>query len=90
MAEFDKTPFDQPFFKFMDAVRLKQEYETPMIKNMISGFRSFTKDAQADAQFASALDTLKNKMIAKQQKLDAAGRTLLVPVKHTIKVEAVK
>ncbi len=90
MAEFDKTPFDQPFFTFMNAVRLKQEYETPMIKNMISGFRSFATDAKSDPEFSSALDTLKNKMIAKQQKLDAAERTLLVPVKHSIKVEAVK
>ena len=38
----------------------------------------------------SSNDTLKRKMMAKQQKLDAAARELLAPVKHTIKVEALK
>ncbi len=43
----------------MNAVRLKQEYETPMIKNMISGFRGFATDAKNDPEFGAALDTLK-------------------------------
>ena len=90
MAEFEKTPFDQAFFTFMNAVRLKQEYETPMIKNMVSGFRSFTNDAKSDPEFASALETLKKKLVEKQEKLDTAERQFLVPVKHTIKVEAAK
>ena len=35
----------------------------------------------------AALNTLKQKMISKQEKLDAEARAKLVPVKHTIKVE---
>jgi lysophospholipase L1-like esterase len=89
MASFEKTPFDQAFFTLMNAVRLKQEYETPMIKNMVSGFRSFTNDARSDPEFAAALETLKKKLISKQEKLDAAERQFLVPVKHTINVQAV-
>ena len=53
-------------------------------------FRNFANDVKDDAEFAGALETLKKKMLAKQEKLDAAARALLVPVKHTIKVEALK
>jgi hypothetical protein len=43
-----------------------------------------------DPAFAAALEVLKKKMTSKQQMLDAEARKLLVPVKHTINVEAVQ
>jgi lysophospholipase L1-like esterase len=89
-AEFAKTPFDAAFFTFMNAVRLKQEFETPMIKNLITNFRSFAADAKEDAEFAAALGVLKKKALSKQQALEASARKLLTPVKHTITVTAVK
>ncbi len=87
-AEFTKTPFDGAFKTFMDAIGAKQNYETTMIKGVITNFRSLTNDAKEDAEFAAALNTLKTKMLAKQESLDAAARKLLVPVKHSLKVEA--
>ncbi len=89
-AEFTKTPFDAEFAQFVGAVGSKQAYETPMIKGLITNFRSFASDASQDPEFAGALETLKKKMLAKQQQLDAAVRTKLVPVKHQIKVEALQ
>ncbi len=89
-AEFSKTPFDTAFFTFMNGVRQKQEYETPMIKGMITNFRNFTNDAKSDPEFAAAINVLKKKMLDKQQSLEAAARKLLVPVKHSIKVTSVK
>jgi lysophospholipase L1-like esterase len=89
-AEFTVTPFDAAFGAFINAVRLKQEFETPMIKGMITNFRNFAKDSQEDPEFGAALALLKKKMLAKQERLDAAQRALLVPVKHSIKVEAVQ
>jgi lysophospholipase L1-like esterase len=86
-AEFARTPFDGAFAALINAVRLKQEYETPMIKNMISNFRGFAKEIKTDPEFASALENVKNRMMAKHEKLDAEARKLLVPVKHTIRVE---
>lgn len=74
----------------MNAVRKKQEFETPMIKGMITNFRNFAGEAKADPEFAAALDVLKKKMLVKQEQFDADARKLLVPVKHTIKVEAAK
>lgn len=89
-AEFTKSPLDAPFIQLVIAVNVKQAYETPMIKGMVTNFRNFANDAKADPEFATALTTLKQKMMAKQQKLDADARAKVVPVKHTIKVEPVK
>lgn len=89
-AEFSKTPFDEAFAKLTGAIGAKQAYETAMIKGMVTNFRQFAGDVKEDPEFATALETLKRKMMAKQQKLDAAARELLVPVQHTIKVEEVK
>ncbi|MCP5559189.1 MAG: hypothetical protein H7A55_15695 [Verrucomicrobiaceae bacterium] len=85
---FDKTPFEQAFIQLVIAVNNKQAYETPMIKGMITNFRNFAADAQNDPEFAAALETLKAKMMANQEKLDAEVHAKLVPVKHVIKVEA--
>lgn len=89
-AEFDRSPLDAPFIQLVIAVNNKQAYETPMIKGMITNFRNFANDAKSDPEFAAALTTLKQKMMAKQEKLDAEAHSKIVPVKHTIKVEAVK
>ncbi|GEP42356.1 SGNH/GDSL hydrolase family protein [Brevifollis gellanilyticus] len=89
-AEFTKSPFDAPFIKLATAVSAKQAYETPMIKAMITNFRNFANDAKDDPEFATALNTLKQKMMAKQEKLDVDAHAKLVPVKHTIKVESLK
>ena len=87
-AEFSKTPFDAAFAKFSGAVAAKQSYETPMIKTFITNFRTFAADAKEDPEFGGALEVLKKKLLSKQEKLDATARTALVPVKHTIRVEA--
>ncbi len=89
-AEFAKSPLDAPFIQLVIAVNAKQAYETPMIKGMITNFRNFTNDVKADPEFAAALNTLKQKMMTKQEKLDAEAHAKVVPVKHTIKVEPLK
>ena len=89
-AEFLDNPFHDSFAAVINAVAAKQNYETPMIKSMITNFRNFAEDVKSDDEFASALTVLKKKLLSKQEALDAAERKLLVPVKHTIKVEAVK
>jgi len=61
-----------------------------MIKNMVSGFRGFATDAKNDPEFGAALETLKKKLLGKQENLDAIAHELLVPVKHTLKVEAAR
>lgn len=89
-AEFDKSPLDAPFIALVVAVNNKQAYETPMIKGMVTNFRNFAADAKADPEFAAAMNTLKQKMMAKQEKLDAEAHAKLGPVKHVIKVETAR
>ena len=86
-AVFSKTPFDAAFSAFMNAVAAKQSYETQMIKGMVTTFRNFAGEAREDAELSAAVETLKKKLLAKQERLDATARKLLVPVKHSIKVE---
>ena len=89
-AEFNQTPFDGAYSKFSGAVGTKQSHETMMIKNLITNFRAFAAEVKQDAEFGAALEVLKKKMASKQQQLDTDARKFLVPVKHTIKVEAVQ
>ncbi len=88
-AEFEKTPFDGAFAGLVAAVGQKQEFETRSIKNLVTHFRQFNKDAASDPEFAAALDTLKKKVSEKQAKLDVVARETLQGVKHTILIEAV-
>lgn len=86
-AEFRKTPFDAGFHQLMEAVAGKQNFETLLIKNLVTSFRTFEEDAKTDAGFAGALETVKAKVREKHARQDAAVRRILKPVKHLIKVE---
>ena len=39
-AEFAKTPFDESFQKLQNAVQNKQNFETTLIKQIVTNFRS--------------------------------------------------
>jgi lysophospholipase L1-like esterase len=87
-AAFPATPFDASFRTVMEAVATKQAYETVSIKNLVTHFRLFAEDAKTDAEFAAALATIRKKVSSKHAELDAAVRTHLKPVKHSVKIEA--
>lgn len=86
-AEFSKTPFDAAFGDLLNAIGSKQSFETTMIKNLITHFRSLGKEAEGDAEFSQALDVLKKKTMAKQAKYDANVRKRLQPVTHTLQID---
>jgi lysophospholipase L1-like esterase len=86
-AAFDKTPFDASFQKFAAAVAAKQSFETYMIKQVVTSFRSMPAEVRADPELQAALKTVAARLLAHQQKLDAAAKALLVPVKHKLTVE---
>ena len=85
-AEFDKTPFDGAFAELQNAVAQKQNFETLMIKNIITQFRNYPADVRSDPEIQAALKTIVARLHARQAALDAAAREKLVPVKHTIEV----
>jgi lysophospholipase L1-like esterase len=87
-AEFPATPFDAPFAKLVDAVGRKQNFETAMIKGLVTNFRQFANEAKADAELAKAFSTVHAKLQSRQQVLDSDARSQLVPVKHTLTVTA--
>ena len=88
-AEFDQTPFDKPFADLVNAVGQKQNFETYMIKNVITQFRNYPPELKADAELQSALKTVSERLHARQAELDAAARATLLPVKHAISVTPV-
>jgi lysophospholipase L1-like esterase len=83
---FDATPFDAPFGELVNAVGQKQNFETMMIKGIITQFRNYPPQLREDAEVQAALSTISKKLHAEQAALDAAARKKLVPVKHTIRV----
>lgn len=87
-AEFPATPFDAQFAKLVDAVGRKQNFETAMIKGLVTNFRQFANEAKADAELAKAFSTVHAKLQSRQQVLDSDARNQLVPVKHTLTVTA--
>jgi lysophospholipase L1-like esterase len=87
-AEFDRTPFDADFRRLVQAVGTKQNFETMMIKNMVTHFRPFANEARDDAELAAAFKKTGERLSARQQELDAEMRKTLTPVKHTISVVA--
>lgn len=85
-AEFPRTPFDEPFARFQAAVAEKQNYETFMIKQIVTDFRHIPGlDADADAK--AAAEVLTGTLMKRWKQLDEAARERIVPVKHTIRIE---
>lgn len=85
-AEFSKTPFDGAFQKLSNAVQVKQNFETTLIKQIVTTYRSYPAELRNDPEVAAALKTVGTRGHALQAKLDADARQHLVPVKHTLVV----
>ncbi|HEU0009306.1 MAG TPA: SGNH/GDSL hydrolase family protein [Verrucomicrobiae bacterium] len=85
-AQFDTTPFDGQFKKVVNAIAAKQNFETLMIKNLVTTFRQFSAESKKDPELANAFTNLGKRLMAPQAELDAAVRKAIVPVKHTITV----
>ncbi|MFM8357339.1 MAG: GDSL-type esterase/lipase family protein, partial [Verrucomicrobiota bacterium] len=77
-AEFGRTPFDEAFKRLDEAVGRKQGYETKQIKNLFHG-----EEGRADMEATVALTEKARAPLA------AAIREALVPVTHTVRIEAV-
>jgi lysophospholipase L1-like esterase len=85
-AEFLTNPFSEPFKKVEDAIRNQQNYETPLIKEILHRWPELLKlvpDQKA------AFDQIANAAIEKAKTLNDASVAAVTPVKHTIKIERV-
>lgn len=87
-AEFLDNPFCPEFQRVEALVRQKQEFETMMIKSFITNFPSLTRNLGEDAEAKAALETLRTRLWATEDKHHATVLAAVKPVKHTILVEA--
>ena len=86
-AEFLDNPFSAAFQSVHQKVQAQQSFETPFIKQWVNGLPHFKSDMPEDAD---CFEKIIADMGKKDQKFIAASSDAVVPVKHTIKVEAVK
>ena len=86
-AEFLDNPFVEPFTKVQQAVQRQQNFETPMIKTWVHGLPQFKAEMPEDSD---CFDKIIADMGKKDQKLIGESIAAVIPVKHTIKIEAVK
>ncbi|MBN1422704.1 MAG: DUF1080 domain-containing protein [Planctomycetes bacterium] len=85
-AEFLENPFCEAFRKVDEAVGRKQAYETPMIKDAITRFRTIRSLLGDDAEAEKGFAILRERLIAKQRALAAEVRGAAAPVRHRIRV----
>ncbi len=89
-AAFPDNPFSAPFAKIEGMIAAKQNFETDMIKNNITRFGSLANTFPGDAEVTAAVDVLKKKFYAKEEKLQSDVRAAVVPVAHTIVIGPAK
>ncbi|MDI1315472.1 SGNH/GDSL hydrolase family protein [Prosthecobacter sp.] len=89
-AEFTKTPFDNDFAALTAAITLKENFETLLIKNLVTHMRVIAAEAAEEPKVAAALTKLKKKLADEHAKPDANVRKFIKPVTHTIKVEEIR
>ena len=87
-AEYAKTPFDGPFSNVINAVGMKQAFETTLIKNLVTHMRVVAAEAAEEPKVAAALAKLKKKLADEHAKQDTNVRKMIKPVTHTIQVQA--
>jgi lysophospholipase L1-like esterase len=85
-AEFPHTPFDEPFAHFQAAVAEKQNFETFMIKQIVTDFR-LIPDISTDVEAQAAAKVISGKLMKRWEALDQTARERLVPVIFTIRIE---
>jgi lysophospholipase L1-like esterase len=86
-AEFMDNPFSEPFRKVEAAVRNQQNYETPLVKSVVTKLPDFKKLVPEESE---AIDKIAATAIKRDRELIAASAATVKPVKHTIIIEAVK
>lgn len=86
-AEFLDNPFSEPFKAVEDVIARQQGMEVPLIKSLIHNlpqYKEFVPDeAQAFEKVAAAL-------VEKDKQARDTSAAAVKPVRHTIKVEAIK
>ena len=89
-AEFADTPFSEAFKKLEGIVSQKQAFETLMIKQTINSFPRLVDAFGKDKEVEASVEALRKQLSEVQDRMGAAARAAVVPVKHSIAVAAEK
>ena len=87
-AEFLDPPFADAFRKLDEAVAQKQAFETRMIKEGVTWFRSIRTLLDNDAEAETAMTSLRARLLERHAKLLAEVRAAVVPVRHHLVLRA--
>ena len=85
-AEFLKNPFSEPFAAAEVAIRQQQEFETPAIKGLVTALPRWQVALPGEAEVIRQIRDDVSKLSLDFRK---ASRAAVVPVKHTLKIEAI-
>jgi lysophospholipase L1-like esterase len=90
-AEFIDNPFSVQFKLFLDELWIKQNFETWMIKGIITNIRDLAKlpDADKDPKIKESAEYVRMKLTVRQAELDAKVKSSLKPVKYQITVNPI-
>ena len=84
-AEFvDGNPFSEPFAKVEQKVKEKQNFETPLHKELMNKLPTFKRLVPGEQE---AFDKIVAAAARRQAELADAASAAVTPVKHTLKIE---
>ena len=86
-SEFLDNPFAAQFTKVQQAIREQQNYETGLTKTVLRGLSMARRDIPGEAESIERIATAAGK---KSEELYKKAAAEVTPVKHTIRMEAVK
>jgi lysophospholipase L1-like esterase len=86
-AEFLDSPFGAAFRKVESAVKAQQNYEVPLVKSLLHSLPDWQRNVPTEKE---TLDKLVSVIMQKDKTLFDAAAAAVAPVKHTLKIEAVK
>ena len=85
-AEFLKNPFSEPFARAETAIRQQQEFETPAIKGLMTVLPRWQVALPGEGD---AIRQLREDVAKLSVAFRKASRAAVLPVKHTLKIEAI-
>ena len=85
-AAFADTPFTEPFRKLEAQVSAKQAYETTLIKSIVTNLPRLVGSAGNDKELQAGAEAFRKTLFDAQERLGAAARAAVVPLRHTIVV----
>ena len=87
-AEFIDNPFVEPFQRLDRIVQQKQQYETNMIKRIVTNFRQIRNVVGKDDELDELLAGVYGKLGIKQEKYQEQARDSVQPLRHKLSVAA--